>query len=191
MQKGGFRRLGLSRGEQRGQHRPTHGKAGQVGGCVRLKGHKRHAFTAKAGGAFGNCGLVGKGRDDGKGVATGNVGGGEDGGHTRTGGKGGQIPKGKSGMGMGRADGLHHQGAFWHHIGTEQITGDFGRAIEPLQPHPKRGAFHRYGLWRITPSVTDRREDLAIAGAAAQHTAQRLFGLGFGRARGGGQEFRR
>ena len=191
MQKRGVWRLGLSRGEQRGQHRPMHGKAGQVGGCIRFKGHKRHAFTAKARGAFGNGGLVGKGRDDGEGVATGNIGGGEHGGHTGTGGKGGQIPKGKGGVGMRRADGLHHQGAFWHHIGTEQITGHFGRAIKPLQPRPKRGAFQRCGGWRIAPGIADRRQDLAIACAAAQHPAQRLFGLSLGRAGGGGQEFRR
>ena len=191
VQKVGVWCLSLSRGEERGQHRPMHWKAGQVGGCVRLKRHKRHAFTAKAGGAFGNGGLVGKGRDDGEGVAAGNVGGGEDSGHTRTRGKSGQIPEGKGGMGMRRADGLHHQGALWRHIGTEQITGDFGRAIKPLQPRPKRAAFQRCGGRRIAPGVTDRREDLAIAGAAAQHPAQRLFGLSLGRAGGGGQEFRR
>ena len=176
--------LGLGRGQQRRKRRPADRKGRQVGLGPRFKGHQRHTFPAKPRRALGDGGLVGKGRDDGKGIAARNVGGGKHGGHAGAGGKGGQIAKGKGSVGMGRANGLHHKGPIRHDIGAKEIARDLGRTVQPVDPRPDRRIQHRFWPVVIAPGVTDGGKDLAIAGAATQHAPQRLFGFGLGRAGG-------
>ena len=80
------------------QSGPGDRKVSRIGVSEGFKGNQRHAFTAKPGRAGGDGGLVGKGGDHAKGIATGNVGGGENGSDAGGFGIGGQITKAKDGM---------------------------------------------------------------------------------------------
>ena len=188
--------LGLDRVEEVGQRRPGDGEAGEVerGDPIGLAGDQRHRLAAEAGGGLGQRRLVGERRDDAEAVAAGDVGGGEDRLEPLRQAPGVEVAKGEAGMVVRRARGANGEPAppfvSRPKIGAERVSAaNLGRPVQPLDRRADgtagRGPGVRSGLG---PGVADRIDDLGIAGAAAEHAAERFPRLGPGRARGARQE---
>ncbi len=187
--------LGLGRVEEMGQRLPPGGEAGQIERSkpLGLAGDERYGLAAEARPALGQRRLVGEIRDDAEAVAAGDVGGGEDVDAMRPR-PGGEIAEGEAGVGVRRADGADGEPAARLRIGPEvgaEAVGaaHLGRPVEALG-RGADGAARRDlgGRRRLAPCVADGVEDLGIAGAAAEHAAQRGLGLGPRRERGAGEE---
>jgi hypothetical protein len=99
----------------------------------------------------------------------------------------------ESGAGMGRADHAQPEAVRWKSIGAEALAAqDLGHAIDFGQTRADGGThagLPSRGRWRI--HIQHRFHDLAVAGAAAQHAAERILHLGLVRARVAPEQARR
>ncbi len=140
-------------------------------------------LAALAGAGLGQRRLVGEGGDDAEAVVAGDVGGGEDvdlaGGFS---GPGGSVADGEGGGMVRRADRAHFKRVGSGVVGAVDFGAhDLGQPVEAFDT----GADGVAGLGaRRGPigdgGVANRVDDLGIAGAAAEHAAERVFGLGPG-----------
>jgi hypothetical protein len=81
---------------------------------------------------------------------------------------------------MRAADDAHSQRALRDFVGAKDFGAiHFLLAIEPHQPGADRGTRFRRTLRDRLTRFHDRANDLAISGAAAQHTADRIHHFGF------------
>ena len=149
---------------------------------------KGDRLAPEAGGAFGKGGLIGEGGDHAKGIAPGDIGGGEDGRDPGPRGIGDEIAKGEGRMRMGGADRLENTGIFRHDIGPEQIARHLFGPVEAGDRLARRAALGQ-GRCGGIGGVADGGQDLAIAGATAEDAADGGFGLCLGRGGIAGEEF--
>ncbi len=180
------RRAGRHRGVRSGERRqflPGHREGGgiEAGHGRGLAHHGGDGFAAVAGGGFGEHRLVLKGGNDAKGVLAGNVGGSQ---HHQPQCNG--VGDGEARVCVRRPDEFHHQRARRRDVVAERFgavelcvavqTRD--RAADGAVPCQRRlVSGHR--IARAHHGV----DDLAIPGASAQHAAEGILDLRFGRDR--------
>jgi len=93
---------------------------------------------------------------------------------------------------MGRPDGPHQQGVFWHMISPEHFAAiDFGAPIQTANRLAHRCTRQRRHDRRRPVGRHHRRDDLAVSRAAAKHTGQRRLHLRLRRFRHRAQQFHR
>ena len=152
-----------------------------------LADQRQHRLAAVAHMVLGQHRLVLVCRVDADAVAARDVGGGEDTHHPGMRGlEGCQVAEPEAGVGVRRAHGLQRQAARGLQVGAERLRpGHLGDAVDLLQPGAHRvagsGSVRRGG--DAVGGGQHRLDDLAVAGAAAQHAAQRVQHLRFARLR--------
>ena len=132
-------------------------------------------FAAVADMGLGQDGLVLAGGVDAVEVAAGDVGGGQDADQAGVGGiDRGEIAEGETGVGVRAADRAQGEGWFvGQRVGAEPVGADeFGGAVDLGEAAADR-VVAGWGRWG--GDVEHGVDDLAVAGAAAQHTAERVL----------------
>ena len=145
------------------------------------RAHERHDRIAPvARDALGQHRLVAQVGVDADAVV-GHVGGGE---YSLHAGPGGghrcEVAERDLGRGMGRADDAEPERVCRHGIGAVALgTGELGHTVELGEAGADGGTCRgrRQGLWGIACRIQHRRHDLAITGAAAEHTAEPVHNL--------------
>ena len=135
---------------------------------------RHHRIAPVAHDAFGEHRLVAQVGIDADAVV-GHVGGCEHPFQARPGGGFREVAEGDPRRVMGRADDAEPERVCRHGIGAVTLgTGELGHAVELGEPgaHGGTGRGRAQGLRRIARRVQHRRHDLAIACAAAEHTAE-------------------
>ena len=162
----------------------------EVGDSITLRGHNGDRLAAKTRHAFGQRRLVGKGRNDAEAVFTRNVGSGVD---ADDAGPGScpclEITESEAGVVMRRAHDQHGQRIGEEGIAAERFdTGDFRHAVQPSDARADSMPGGRQtgagaGHSTIVRRIHHRRDDLAVAGAAAEHAAKGILHFAFARMR--------
>ena len=199
------RALGQSRvhRRQRGQHCPSHRKPREVEPLhrLRLADDERDRLAAETGDLFCKGGLVGERADHAIAIFTRDIARLENGDKAGIGFDiGVRVANGEARVRMRRADRLGDERVGRPFVGAENLRPrKLFRAVQPCQAFADRAADRR--LDHNSSVEAMRRhyglDDLAIAGAAAEHAAERLHRLRFGRRggfaqqRGRGQQHRR
>ncbi len=169
---------GLRHGHQRVERLPCDGEICGIEGQHRrrLAHDAGHRLAPEQDRVDGKDRLVDEARDHAEGVEPGHIRRRQDGRDVAARREGREVTKGEARMRIGRADHPGDERALGGHIVAEKVPPlDLG---EPVETPRRRAEFLRRHLQRIGSMGTHHRiDDLAIAGAAAEHPAQRVLHL--------------